>query len=500
MKRLISLFIAFTFLLSLIPLQPAVAHTESAPYKTDLLAGQTTDVGDVLVWNDKTNLYVKYAVDEPWCLAETHLHIAPDWKQVPQTKTKNPIPGKFQHKDTFDPCVPDKLYTIPLNGWNVGTNLYIAAHAVVKKYETRCQEAGYEEKTIMLTSDIGDNVWGPIYADPQGNIDPSFGWGNVNSAVEAVNNISDPRWVWGKGNSYNPNYDPDIEGVKWISTASDSENWIVDSWRLYKKEFAIPTGAINMQGSVIVNADNEYWAYFNGTQIGYDNDIWNALKTHSFAPTIGVNSLSFIVKNWAQGGSQVNNPNGLTYKAEITYNMPVLNCYDELVAIETAWGNGTRFTPKGNWGMYFAYTIQEEQKKWVLFDTFVVPATTAIPTSSNKALESGIQYKIEVVGTYNFRNPGNSQGYLADAEWALRNDAYGTGWTKGDGPPYSSPYNGLDLCFDANVNTDWGALDATTHTYSLNHVGGGSVISLFIKDNQYGDNSGFLTVNIYSWE
>ena len=139
-------------------------------------------------------------------------------------------------------------------------------------------------------------------------------------------------------------------------------------------------------------------------------------------------------------------------------------------------------------------------KEWVLFDSFTVPATTGTPTESNKELESGVTYKVEAAGTYYFRTEGNSSGYLADAEWALRNDAYGTGWTKGDGPPYSSPYNGLDLCFDTNINTDWGDLDEATHTYNILYTGTGSKISLFIKDGQYSDNSGYLTINIYSWE
>lgn len=137
---------------------------------------------------------------------------------------------------------------------------------------------------------------------------------------------------------------------------------------------------------------------------------------------------------------------------------------------------------------------------WVLFDSFTVPATIGTPTESNEELEEGIDYKIEVVGTYYFRAEGNSSGYLADAEWANRNDAYGTGWTKGDSAPYSAPYNGLDLCFDTGTNTNWGGLDEANHTYSVNYTGTGSKINLFIKDSDYSDNFGQLTVNIYSWE
>lgn len=34
--------------------------------------------------------------------------------------------------------------------------------------------------------------------------------------------------------------------------------------------------------------------------------------------------------------------------------------YGSIVKTETAWGNGTRFTNRGNWGMYFTYTVSCE--------------------------------------------------------------------------------------------------------------------------------------------
>jgi len=35
------------------------------------------------------------------------------------------------------------------------------------------------------------------------------------------------------------------------------------------------------------------------------------------------------------------------------------DCYDCTIYDETAWGAGTRFTPKGNWATYFLYTVEE---------------------------------------------------------------------------------------------------------------------------------------------
>jgi len=118
---------------------PAAAHTEDDPSVTDLIAGggnpkSAVDVGDVNVWNDGDNLYVKYVVDASgWCLTETHLHVATSMEAIPQ-KNGNPPPGQFDYK-TEHACVTEYTYVIELDEEWVPcqTDLFIAAHAVVQK-------------------------------------------------------------------------------------------------------------------------------------------------------------------------------------------------------------------------------------------------------------------------------------------------------------------------------------------------------------------------------
>jgi len=57
MKKLAYLLIVLSLILALVP-AAAFAHTEDEPFVTDLIAGQTTDIGDVLVWNDADTLGV----------------------------------------------------------------------------------------------------------------------------------------------------------------------------------------------------------------------------------------------------------------------------------------------------------------------------------------------------------------------------------------------------------------------------------------------------------
>jgi hypothetical protein len=321
MKRSLALLTIVAFLLIL----PAavVAHTEGDPFVTDLLAGQYMDAGDVLVWNDADNLYVRYEL-EGWCMNETHVHVADALDGIPQTKKGNPKPGKFDYKTDHDPCVTEYTYEIPLDGWNPGTELYIAAHAAMNELET-----------MTIVSNVGDTVYGPLDQNPGLNGD----WGPPYNAVVAINSLSSP-WNWG---------DDTIPGASWISTAEETENPCIDSWRKFTETFEVPGTPVS--GMLYVNADNEFWAYLGDTFIGTDDQIFDGgnsstgVEKYSFMPTAGENTLQFIVKNWAQCSG---NPNGLVYKAEITY----------LGDDESAWADGNDF-PGKNWATYLTYTVQE---------------------------------------------------------------------------------------------------------------------------------------------
>ena len=138
---------------------PTMAHTAAHPQWNPLCAGSPhyygepgpkdeswywnhrNVVGGVRVWNDVTHLFVEYDttgywdddvwVPSDWVLTETHLAVATDPDDFPQTKSGNPKVGKFPYKDE-GLYNTHKLYTIPLDSWGPGDILYIAAHAVVK--------------------------------------------------------------------------------------------------------------------------------------------------------------------------------------------------------------------------------------------------------------------------------------------------------------------------------------------------------------------------------
>jgi hypothetical protein len=154
-----TLCIVFVMSFVLLPLIVS-AHTADDPYWTDLIAGGggkgsgAMDAGDVLIWNNADNLYVKYVVDAPWCITETHLQVTTSFNGIPQTKG-NPVPGHFDYSGMHE-CVPEVVYTIPLDDWTLGTELVIAAHAVV------AQEVVVDDSSYMQYA----TAWGAGYVFP----------------------------------------------------------------------------------------------------------------------------------------------------------------------------------------------------------------------------------------------------------------------------------------------------------------------------------------------
>jgi hypothetical protein len=111
------------------PAQATICGSPAAP--VTLFAGQTTNAGSVTVSNDASFIYVEYTTTDPWQLIEAHLAIASTLDGIPQTHKNNPIPGRFPYSASFSPEVSDYVFAIPIGSFSAGTNLFIAAHAVV---------------------------------------------------------------------------------------------------------------------------------------------------------------------------------------------------------------------------------------------------------------------------------------------------------------------------------------------------------------------------------
>lgn len=121
-----------------------------------LYAARHHRVGELLVWNDSSFLYVEYVTDEGYDMSETHLYVDPQSDSIPQANG-NPIPGRFDHKEDHDPRVTEYTYEVEWDStWN-GKDLNIAAHAVVWGVYGDSTDADTTEET----------AWARMYDDPE---------------------------------------------------------------------------------------------------------------------------------------------------------------------------------------------------------------------------------------------------------------------------------------------------------------------------------------------
>jgi len=485
--------------------------TEAEPDSFPLYAGQDMLVGEVLVWdNGIDELCVKYqlndaAILEGWLIYETHWAVADDKSGIPQTKKGNPIPGQFPYGDDelegvafYEECISFEDL-----GVECGEELVIAAHTAIQKLEPvseECLVSGAGSDNVLYLAEDSLNPGYPLdytaaYQSYAGSTVPSV------ACWEAG--------VW-----------PQITGADWISNTEydanlfppyDSDN---DTWRLFTRSFTLPDNAVNILGSLTMNCDNAEEAYLNDQFVGdgspaivYGDGILNIYPPsglqHGWSTVegpwdvssllrAGSNKLWTMTRNYGWSGGPEANPTGLIYKL----------CYEyDLVTEESAWAANKEIEPEdeegtiqfdgANWATYFEYTTccWEEE---LIIPAYGATATEPIKVTSTHSLIAGHTYQFVASGTCNWRVPPSSSGYLADAEYWLRHDQYGEGWTKMD-PGSIAIWDG-----SAADNIDWGVYN-DSHIYTIEYIpSADGPMTFYFYDDYYGDNSDSLTLKIYS--
>jgi len=464
-------------------------HTADAPQVIDLLAGQTEKVGEVEVWNDEDFLYVKYIITVPdWCLTETHLAVVTDVDDFPVNKGGNPKVGHFPYQCCYDEdtaqwvfqfkedgdtgavcdadgsintCLTSIIYTIPLD-WGLDADLFIAAHAVVVHV--------VEDECISVISDAGVE-WLGLDEITWYNAVPSYVHPSWPAIPEAI-------WIW---RTENTDVVYEYDNVPQYTT-DPKYGW------LFKKQVTLPDTAFDILGSIDINADNSYEFFLNGVFVdgegtmhrdGPDGQEWKTIKNYSLDVNPGSNELSFRALNYFRTGTYTGNPAGLIFKAII--------CYDYIDQEESAWGDGEDF-PGKNWATYFEYDVQG----WEELEPIIVPAIGTKMTSINSLVKDHL-YKFEASGTCNWRVSLHPNGYLGDAEYWLRKDVHGVGWT------HMGIWS-LAMWDGAPVEVEWGTYNGA-HEYTFEYTpSADGKVTFFFYDDAYSDNSGSLTVTIYEWK
>ena len=136
---------AVAMIMAVLPLAGAAANEEGNKRVVDLIAdggadapAVPVDVGDAIIWDDGTNLYVDYEIDtdlpDTWCITKTHIAVGLTEADIPQTKKGNPVPGSFEFTGVYDLCETSIPIVIPMEvEWmTAGTDLAVAVHADVE--------------------------------------------------------------------------------------------------------------------------------------------------------------------------------------------------------------------------------------------------------------------------------------------------------------------------------------------------------------------------------
>ncbi len=360
MRKIIFLPIVAAVFMMLCPASGFTA-TEASPFVTPLIAGQHITVGEVRVWNDDTNMYVKYVItDSGWCLRETHLAVECSPRLIPQLFF-HPIPEKFEFQDELD-CATEHMYTIPLR-WSSRTKcVYIAAHAVVGSI------CGYEDPDLALfagtlpaeaTMTTNDPYLdGPAYL-------PAI---DVADADDLLTGTHD-GWCLStsigitEGVQYNANvfssYATLPDGLVDFPGNLDKINWILNQQFVGKPTQCNPDLPVYTYGSVqraiwtLIDDENSNLSLgpYSRCQVA---EILAGAEEYGFFYEPGCTEFVGVVL-------QPFDVQGLPAQPVI---IPVpLPCEQKICDEQTAWGAGKRFKKfHGNWAMYFKYRIDKDNK------------------------------------------------------------------------------------------------------------------------------------------
>ncbi|MDP2814239.1 MAG: hypothetical protein Q8S15_00415 [Erysipelotrichaceae bacterium] len=455
----------------------SISSTDAEFLISELLAGQDIPVGHLFIdpLAEEDTYLVTYLISEPdWFLTEVHFEAISEGDDAFIYSSGGLVPGKFTVKKSWS--LTDevtKFSFIYVAGAEVTD---FAAHAVVK------QHAVYNDVPHVTT----------VVSDT-----------NTLFSPDGIDNWQPAVLAWDHGSW------PQISGAEWIW-----ESYKVDAPRVgdtiyFKRDFSIlgtPTSA-----SLKIAADNEFYAMINELpNPAFFNNNWAIIKNYDVLDYIneGQNSLNIKGVNWAWNTDNPEvNPGAIVYELVVNSTEKVLVTPE---VSESVWGYGVRVNQEkgGNWSMIIS--VPEVVCSGAI-ETLEVPSKIKAGIDSS-VLKDGYKYCVKATGTYKFANwaPPAESGF-ADAKFNCREGTYipsltgknaeedyhvnsdGTVWINGQ--EFWPNYSYLQVLIDGQP-VMWIGEYNDEHIYTQTIVGTGSKIKFSILDDAYGDNSGFITVDI----
>ena len=411
MKKLLSMVMVLSFVLTLIP-ATVFAADEANPEVRTLQAGNdpSWDIGEVRYWNDNTNLYVEFYVDDrdggDWQLLKTNVLATDDDKLKGSLATGAPGQFPYEHFPPADPKFDS--FTIPLADLGVaaGDDLIVAFHANVQDLDNI---VGYVDNDGVVHPEPGNDILG--YTDINGVVHPEPGFDivcptldpvvSVNVAypggdsyfnttvsnggaldgtydgfcVDTQTNIS-PGTTYNTVNAY---YSTDVPaGVVDRPENLDLVNWIIN--QDFTTQFSPAAGRNYTFGDI----QRAIWMLVDDNLSTAGLGTWSqAAADEIYAAAAAIGPVDDPTVSWEPGLDdeiavilQPVNSSGTT-NAQVTIAQvtmigvgceavewePILEPWDPVFNSETAWaiteGDGISFPRGNNWGLYYIYLVTE---------------------------------------------------------------------------------------------------------------------------------------------
>ncbi len=310
-----------------------------------LLAGQHEDIGELLVCDDGSDLFVAWDSTGA-LLSTTHLYVSED-------APKKHAPGRFPYKNEGIWTQYDE-YSIPLDDLGVGDGdlLYVAAHADTNLI------VGYEEPSLELDLEVPDTVT-MTSTRPGGSY-----WvttvtdGGILDGTYAAWCIDTDRTM-SAGTSYTANvyssYDElAAAGLVEYPENLDEVNWIIN------QDFVGQTsgcGGAYTMGDV----QKAIWTLVEDTPSNAGLGAWSQCRVDEIlagASSYGVDYQPGCFEQLAVILAPVST-NRQVLVAQVTTIEVDLECTPIVGGEETAWAQGP-YDFKKSWAMYFDYEVGSE--------------------------------------------------------------------------------------------------------------------------------------------
>lgn len=373
---------------------PAASVLKTASLQSfTLWAGQTTNVGNITVTNDASNIYVTYTLTNGGTFGTLHLWIGTDLATVPSTPNGTPIPGQFPY--SFNASgLSTYTFTVPFQVL-CEASVYVVAHAEVGG------ETAFAGGTPINVGDAG-RWWYYVECKVKEVVPPTAT--DVKSTVYCLSEIptETPEVITDEADNCALAAVP-VTFVDETSTAAGvcpkviTRNYLVTdaagNTTAVKHTITVvdeiaPVWVVSTLPSKTAACEE---ALVFDEPVAIDCNGYSLSSTDATAQPVTANGIisTSTTRTWYAADACGNKSVALTQTITVNCTPPTSSgpCFD--TSSETAWAAGTKYVKKGSWATYVTYVsgtsinLYAGQTKLIGTATFSAPVAGQVTISVN---------------------------------------------------------------------------------------------------------------------